>query len=92
MEDTLQPYNNVLNKYKKNQLLMFVNLLNKWNKTHNLTSIKKTKDIFDKHLFDSLSIKEFVLGGEVLDVGTGGGFPGIPLAVLFEEKEFYSCR
>ena len=39
---------------------MFVNLLNKWNRTHNLTSIKKTKDIFDKHLFDSLSIKEFV--------------------------------
>ena len=88
MEDTLQPYNNDLNKYKKNQLLMFVNLLNKWNKTHNLTSIKKTKDIFDKHLFDSLSIKEFVLGGEVLDVGTGGGFPGIPLSVLFEEKNF----
>ena len=88
MEDALQPYNNDLNKYKKNQLLMFVNLLNKWNKTHNLTSIKKTKDIFDKHLFDSLSIKEFVLGGEVLDVGTGGGFPGIPLAVLFEEKNF----
>ncbi len=88
LEDILYPYKNELNEKKKKQLLLLVSLLKKWNKTHNITSIIETEDIISKHLFDSLSIKKFIDGAEILDVGTGGGFPGIPLAILSPQKNF----
>ena len=82
-----RPYLN-LDENKKKKLSIFVDLLLKWNKTHNLTSIQEKKDIVNKHIFDSLSIRDYLKGDEVLDVGSGGGFPGIPLAIFFPEKKF----
>ena len=63
-------------------------LLNKWNKVHNLTAISEPKAILIRHIFDSLAIVPFIKGPDILDFGTGGGLPGIPLALLLPEYNF----
>lgn len=60
----------------------YLELLKKWNKAYNLTSITNDKEIAIKHFEDSLAPIPFLpLGSRVLDIGTGGGFPGIPLKI-----------
>lgn len=63
-------------------------LLEKWNKVYNMTAIKKIDDMLVKHLFDSLSVAKFIKGSTTVDVGTGGGLPGVVLAILYPEHEF----
>lgn len=65
--------------------------LQKWNKAKNLTAITEPHEMVVKHVLDSLAIAPYIAGRRILDVGTGAGFPGLPLALLFPEKEFYLC-
>lgn len=65
------------------RLTQYLDLLNRWNGKFNLTAIKDTKEQVSKHLLDSLAVAAFIEDTELLDVGTGAGLPGIPLAVLF---------
>jgi 16S rRNA (guanine527-N7)-methyltransferase len=69
-------------------LLKFVQLLQKWNRAYNLTAIEDTREIISKHILDSLSAVEFLQGQHIIDVGSGAGLPGIPLAVICQDKEF----
>lgn len=69
-------------------LLRFLSLLLKWNRAYNLTSIEDPDRMVPLHLLDSLSVLPYLRGRSVLDVGTGGGFPGIPLALADENREF----
>lgn len=69
------------------QLEKYKELLLKWNKTHNLVSKSQARNL-DEHIEDSLSVSD-LLGPEVLDLGSGGGFPGIPLAIKNPTKKFY---
>lgn len=69
------------------QLMAYLSLLQKWNKTHNLTSVPDDQ-MLSLHLLDSLAILPLVSGKRVLDVGSGGGFPGIPLAIACPEQTF----
>jgi len=69
-------------------MLQFVGLLQKWNKAYNLTAKTSTEEIIKRHILDSLSIAPFLQEGKTLDVGTGAGFPGIPLALYYPDHEF----
>jgi 16S rRNA (guanine527-N7)-methyltransferase len=66
-------------------------LYHEWNEKINVISRKDMESLYEKHILHSLGIAkvmEFAPGTKVLDIGTGGGFPGIPLAILFPESEF----
>ena len=67
------------------KLLAFRDLLLKWNKTYNLTALRDPEQAISHHLLDSLSILPHVGSGPLLDVGSGGGLPGIPLAIARPE-------
>jgi len=70
-------------------LLNFIKLMDKWNKTYNLTSVRDVEQMIDKHLIDSLAVSKFLDGVNFIDVGTGPGLPGIPLAIINPDKNFY---
>jgi len=71
-----------------NLLIQYVDLLVKWNKAYNLTSVRDPKEMLVKHILDSLVIGEKLKGNNFIDVGTGPGLPGIPLAILYPHKNF----
>ncbi|NDW21396.1 16S rRNA (guanine(527)-N(7))-methyltransferase RsmG [Alteromonas hispanica] len=73
---------------QKQQLVEFVLLIDKWNKAYNLTSIRCPKQMMVKHILDSLAIVPHLTGGNIIDVGTGPGLPGMPLAIAFPDKTF----
>jgi len=66
----------------------YVALLLKWNKAYNLTAIRDPHAIITKHLLDSLTLQPYLVGSQILDVGTGAGLPGIPLAIAEPSKHF----
>jgi len=69
---------------------IYYNLLIETNKVMNLTSITEEKDVVLKHFIDSLAIKNYIdiSSGRVIDIGTGAGFPGIPLAIIYNDTQF----
>lgn len=70
-----------LSAEQQDQLLAFRDLLLKWNKTYNLTALRDPAQAISHHLLDSLAILPHIGTGPLLDVGSGGGLPGIPLAI-----------
>lgn len=73
---------------QEKQLLGFLNLLHKWNKAYNLTSVRSIDQMLIRHVMDSVVISPYLVGKRFVDVGTGPGLPGIPLAILNPDKHF----
>lgn len=71
-----------------NRLLAFRDLLEKWNRAYNLTSVRNPGEMVARHLLDSLTIAPWASADPLLDVGSGGGLPVIPLAILFPDRQF----
>lgn len=76
-----------LDEQTATRLVAYLALLNKWNAAYNLTAVRNVNDMFSKHLLDSLVVIQYVNEQRVIDVGTGAGLPGVPLAILRPEKE-----
>lgn len=73
---------------QKNQLLEYVQLLHKWNQTYNLTSVRSPEQMLIRHILDSLVVNEHLQGTRFIDVGTGPGLPGVPLAIIRPDSDF----
>src|SRR5690606_36308217 len=69
-------------------LMGYLHLLAKWNHAYNLTAVRDIHDMVPRHLLDSLSVAPHIEGQRVVDVGTGPGLPGIPLAILYPDRQF----
>jgi 16S rRNA (guanine527-N7)-methyltransferase len=69
------------------QLLRLLDELDDWNQRMNLTAIRERDAQITKHLLDSLSVQPFLQGERILDVGTGAGFPGLPLAIVNPHRQ-----
>ncbi len=70
------------------QLVQYVQLLDKWNSAYNLTSVRDPNEMLVKHIMDSLVVAPHLHGQRIIDVGTGPGLPGVPLAICCPDKEF----
>jgi 16S rRNA (guanine527-N7)-methyltransferase len=77
-----------INEITSKKLVEYVLLLHKWNQIHNLTSIRDPLQMLSRHIIDSLTISPYLQGPHILDVGTGAGLPGLPLALTHPQYRF----
>ncbi|MFY8182119.1 MAG: 16S rRNA (guanine(527)-N(7))-methyltransferase RsmG [Flavobacterium sp.] len=92
MEEILKQFPNLTDNQIQ-QFEMLQNLYEDWNAKINVISRKDIDELYTRHVLHSLGIAkvlEFKSGSKIMDVGTGGGFPAIPLAILFPEANFYA--
>ena len=73
---------------QRDMLLAYLQLLMTWNKAYNLTAIRDPGEMIKLHLLDSLAVLPHISGKRLIDVGTGAGLPGIPLAIMCPERDF----
>ncbi|WP_413285509.1 16S rRNA (guanine(527)-N(7))-methyltransferase RsmG [Vibrio sp. MA40-2] len=89
LNDLINKTDLVVNTQQQDQLVGYVKMLDKWNKSYNLTSVRNPKDMLVKHILDSIVVSPYLHGDRLIDVGTGPGLPGIPLAIMNPDKTFF---
>jgi len=77
-----------LSDQQQQQLVAYVEMLHKWNKAYNLTSVRDPNEMLVRHILDSIVVAPHLQGTRFIDVGTGPGLPGIPLAIVRPESHF----
>lgn len=85
LERGLEKINIKASVFQQQQLVRYLLLFEKWNKTYNLSSVRNREEMVSRHLLDSLVVLPHLQGANFIDVGTGGGLPGIPLAIMKPE-------
>lgn len=70
------------------ELTQHLNLVERWNRVYNLTGRRGTDELIDRHLVESLALQRLLVGTRVADIGSGAGFPGIPLAICEPRRNF----
>lgn len=88
LREGLESLNCPLDADSRQKLIQFLLFLQKWNRRFNLTAVTDLEKMVSYHLLDSVSIAPFIAGKNILDVGSGAGFPGIPLSLYFLEKHW----
>ena len=88
LRDGIDAMSLVLSEEQQNLLLDYVERRHKWNKAFNLTSVRDPEQMMVKHILDSLAVAPFLTEQRYIDVGTGPGLPGIPLAIACPDKHF----
>lgn len=81
LESGLSQLDLVLQASARERLLRYLELILKWNRIYNLTAVREPEKMLTQHLLDSLAVLPHVSGKQIIDVGTGPGLPGIPLAI-----------
>ncbi|WP_444892424.1 16S rRNA (guanine(527)-N(7))-methyltransferase RsmG [Microbulbifer sp. TRSA001] len=76
----------VLSDRQQDQLLEYLALFARWNSAYNLSAIRDPEQMLERHIIDSLSVVNLCGEGSLIDVGSGGGLPGIPLAIVHPER------
>lgn len=76
------------NDHQSGQLLDYLDLLIRWNRAYNLTAVQDPREMVSRHLFDSLAVLPWLRGQRFVDLGTGAGLPGIPLAIVCPGMDF----
>ncbi|WKW42390.1 16S rRNA (guanine(527)-N(7))-methyltransferase RsmG [Kosakonia cowanii] len=77
-----------LSDQQQQQLVAYVEMLHKWNKAYNLTSVRDPNEMLVRHILDSIVVAPHLHGTRFIDVGTGPGLPGIPLSIVRPESHF----
>ncbi|EAN3567522.1 TPA: 16S rRNA (guanine(527)-N(7))-methyltransferase RsmG, partial [Salmonella enterica subsp. enterica serovar Agona] len=77
-----------LTDHQKTLLAAYVDMLHKWNKAYNLTSVRDPNEMLVRHILDSIVVAPYLQGQRFIDVGTGPGLPGIPLAIVLPDAHF----
>ena len=88
LSDCLKNSDVVPSQEQIEKLVSFVLLMHKWNKAYNLTSVRDPQQMLIKHIVDSIVVSPFLSQSHYIDVGTGPGLPGIPLAIMCPDKNF----
>ena len=77
-----------LSDNQTSQLISYVDLMEKWNRAFNLTAVRRRTELFSRHIVESLAVKPYICGEQWVDIGTGAGLPGVPLAITEPNKQF----
>lgn len=89
MNEIFKEQNIFLEREKEEKFELFCNILKEYNSKFNLTSLKTDEEIYEKHFIDSLKGEEFFFkNADVLEIGSGGGFPSVPLKIVREDLNF----
>jgi|TARA_B110000503_G_scaffold136572_1_gene219162 16S rRNA (guanine527-N7)-methyltransferase len=88
LSNSLKNFELIVTEEQQQRLIRYVLMMHKWNKTYNLTSVRDPHQMVIKHIVDSIVVAPFLDKIHYIDVGTGPGLPGIPLAIMCPNKQF----